>query len=485
MAIQIGNNLLNISGRTRATHDGNGSNTAIRRFSENNYYVGMTANNYWTEAYIERHIVEKNRVLVETSNFGYGIAFPVICKPNETYSFSYEGEHATYAVGFYTANGEFISYAEEHNINRGITTPENCYWVVICLKNKNPNQDSVATFTNIMFNKGATALPYEPYKPSSYSIFMKGSNNLFKLKGRTQAPYDSSAGGNTSIRNFSEDLYYLGMTANNYWYFWNIGSATVEENKIQVVPKNGGYGVVFPIKCKPNTKYALSYVGVNGNIRIGYYNEKGEWLASTEDNITTTFNFTTPDNCYWFTICFIAKDLTKNAIYACVMVNEGEVALPYSPFGMTKVKAIVKSNNLLLSIKSSSAMGFTAQKNNDGSITLFGERTGSGFPQFYIFDIEKLKASVKTGETYSFSPNALDIYLTFAIKTQSGTIKYIDGWKTKTITLAEGETIDDCWLQIHGNINSLDKKTVYPMLNKGSIVLPYEPYLKKATMLVL
>ena len=199
-------------------------------------------------------------------------------------------------------------------------------------------------FKNVMLNKGSTALPYEPYTPSRVKAIFK-SKNLLNLN-RTEAPYESGTGGNTSIRNFYEDMYYIGMTANNYWYYWNIGSGTVENNRITVEPKLGGYGVVFPIKCKPNTKYQISCIYENGDIQIGFYTENGEWLSREVFKVINAVEFTTPNNCYWFTICFVAKDLTQNSTYTNIMVNEGETALPYAPYGKGKYKVLVKGDKV-------------------------------------------------------------------------------------------------------------------------------------------
>lgn len=168
-----GKNLLFLN-RNVAPFDGDGSNTAIRNFSENYCYVSMAANNYWGTWAMKQYSIFGNNVVVETSTLGYGIVFPIRCKPNVKYKFSYTGENATYAIGFYTASGEFIRFVEEAYINSHggyIEPPENCYWFTICLKVKDVN--IVATFTNIMLNEGKTALPYEPYL-IKYKAFVKG-----------------------------------------------------------------------------------------------------------------------------------------------------------------------------------------------------------------------------------------------------------------------------------------------------------------------
>lgn len=309
------------------------------------------------------------------------------------------------------------------------------------------------------------------------SILMKGSKNLLNLKDRTQVPYDSSAGANTSIRNFNENQYYVGMTGNNYWYYWNFGSATVEENKIYVEPKLSGYGVVFPIKCKPNTKYNMTCINENGFVVVGYYTENGEWLSFNNTIPINNLEFITPDNCYWFTLCFVAKDLTKSATYTYIMVHEGDGVIPYSPCDRTVVKMNIKSNSKnLFNIYKLQSFEPQFTNNGDGSFTMTAYNAVSDKSLGYM--AQKLEA----GKTYTLS-----------LKTESNSsFIYLNGsnraWVSGRSLVITQEDLDKTiyvygYSTTHEN-NGTPSKTWDIMINEGSTALPYEPYLIKYKVFV-
>ncbi|MBO5001479.1 MAG: hypothetical protein J6C66_02125, partial [Prevotella sp.] len=96
-----------------------------------------------------------------------------------------------------------------------------------------------------------------------------------------------------------------------------------------------GYGLGFPIRVLPNTKYHFEFTNVIGNTNIGYYTKDGVYLSREwNDNVK---NFTTPKNCFWLLIVFKAngttsisfKDITLNLRHTGY--RDGEVE-PYEAF---------------------------------------------------------------------------------------------------------------------------------------------------------
>lgn len=175
------------------------------------------------------------------------------------------------------------------------------------------------------------------------AYYVEGSNNLLKIKGRTPAPYDGN-NANTSIRNFSEDYYYVGITGNNYWGTWAIEQYLVGENKVQLQSESGAYGIGFPVKCKPNTNYSISFIGENRvHITVGFYTKNGEMISWTLDSVIGDKGgfFTTPENCYWISICFKSMDPTQIGTFTNIMLNKGETALPYEPYRPQTVKKVI------------------------------------------------------------------------------------------------------------------------------------------------
>jgi hypothetical protein len=292
------------------------------------------------------------------------------------------------------------------------------------------------------------------------AYLVERSKNLLKIKGRTQAPYDSDAGGNTSIRNFSEDYYYVGMTSNNKWYYWYVEQYLVEENKVEVKSKNAAYGIAFPIKCKPDTVYALSFVGTSILCAIGFYTENGEWL----DLINDTISFTTPENCGWFTICFRSKELSQIATYTDIMLNEGEVALPYEPYGAR----IFNSKNLL-DINKIVCVAGTSTNNGDGSITVTDYNDTTAHALSYY------APRLKVGETYTLS-----------LKTESNNkFIYLYGgkfgaWRSGQSIVMTKEILNEVF-NIYGySIDTENYKQPCRVwdfgIYEGNEALPYEPY---------
>ena len=160
-----------------------------------------------------------------------------------------------------------------------------------------------------------------------------------------------------------------------------------------------------------------------------------------------------------------------------------ENALPYAEIseigGMTR-----KCNNLIKFpyVSSSTTMnGVTFTINDDGSITVNGTATaGTTYPLWYPSNSE-----IWGGETYTVSGGTSSIALTARKTTSSGAnSSWIDSIGTaRTGSLSVDEKLASVALYISGGASV--NATIYPMLNIGSVALPYEPYfggLRNATV---
>lgn len=184
-----------------------------------------------------------------------------------------------------------------------------------------------------------------------------------------------------------------------------------------------------------------------------------------------------------------------------VMINEGSIALPYeenipnqivvdnekytdtlnvgtSVNGKSRVN-VLKSKNLLPNNSSTiTTNGITFTKNSDGSITINGTSTSRA--DLYIFGGSTDNGNylkIKKG-TYSFDRRNLTdgkIFVAFREKTA--------GTKYETLTnngAIETMATQDCyiWGVMLGveSGNTINNLTIYPMLNEGNTLLPYEPY---------
>ena len=82
----------------------------------------------------------------------------------------------------------------------------------------------------------------------------KKGKNLFN-PNRTEGMF-STGGGNTNVRpGIDFNKFYIGLTRNNYYYPYNVASYSYDGNTLSFVIKNAWYGIGFPVKVAPNTKY--------------------------------------------------------------------------------------------------------------------------------------------------------------------------------------------------------------------------------------
>lgn len=179
--------------RTKGTLSGP-SNTTVRSFAFDKYYVGVTANNYYYESQISSFNVNAQSGEVDVTPLGraYGIAFPLRCFPNTSYYIKATASaHGVVGVGFYDINGRHVS--SNTNVNgTAITTPSNCYIMTVVLGS---DTDSTASsFSDICISlhwDGERDGEYEAYKEYTYplddSLTLRG---IPKLDANNDLYYD-------------------------------------------------------------------------------------------------------------------------------------------------------------------------------------------------------------------------------------------------------------------------------------------------------
>lgn len=194
-------------------------------------------------------------------------------------------------------------------------------------------------FTNIMLNNGTTAKPYVPYfsglKHANFKAIKSTGKNLLNIFGRTKGAYKDFS--NATVRNYLTDKeYYIGVSRTNYENPYGI---SVEFTADGFTVRNGGsgYGVAFPVKCKANTAYTLSFNAISDKDAfesgIGFYNADGQWLSDKYISKNATISeFTTPENCTLMTLCFYNHSPSTISAFTHIMLNEGSTALPYEPY---------------------------------------------------------------------------------------------------------------------------------------------------------
>ena len=117
-----------------------------------------------------------------------------------------------------------------------------------------------------------------------------------------------------------------------------------------------------------------------------------------------------------------------------------------------------------------STMGINSVVNNDGSITVNGTPTAQ-----YATFVFNSKLGLELGDYYISGGEKASgcVYAQIGITLSDGTIKYytnapftIDGTEQKVILS----------IQTGSSLDAINNYTIYPMLSKGTTLLPYEPY---------
>ncbi len=170
-------NLFN-QGITETSSFSDFSNSSIRNFEEGVWYKGLTYNNYSYEAHLLDYEIGEYTTMVKVSGqLLYGLAQAFKVEPGQIYSFSYDGDDAQVAFGFYDTSGNWIS-SKNWESGKAITIPSDVYWMTVCLPSKAGNEET--TYSNIQLVLGDKIIDYEPY--GKYKIPVKVSGkNIFSL----------------------------------------------------------------------------------------------------------------------------------------------------------------------------------------------------------------------------------------------------------------------------------------------------------------
>lgn len=130
-----------------------------------------------------------------------------------------------------------------------------------------------------------------------------------------------------------------------------------------------------------------------------------------------------------------------------------------------------KCNNLLkypyyMTTKQHKGIKFV--DNGDGSITINGMNDGTGMSAFHLFHIDNKPLYLKAGTYTVFDTGNSNIAIAIVDKNNT----HYKG----TFQLSNDTEVGVSIRIPTGNTTNFDNVTVYPMLNRGSTALPYEPY---------
>ena len=156
-----GKNLLNLEGREVVTK-GAFENTSRRELNGNKLFVGLSANNYFSNSKILNYTVNKDSVSIESVADRYGIGFDVRVKPGMQLTASPSSTGKLIQFAFYDEYGNYISSSF---VETG-TVPDNAVWAVAVFR---PTANTVVTYQNPQVEIGSAATAYEPYRGQLYT----------------------------------------------------------------------------------------------------------------------------------------------------------------------------------------------------------------------------------------------------------------------------------------------------------------------------
>ena len=176
---------------------------------------------------------------------------------------------------------------------------------------------------------------------------------------------------------------------------------------------------------------------------------------------------------------------SETNLTVCPMLNEGSSALPYMLYFPGLKNAYFQGlrstgRNLLpfpyLDGASYTQHGVTVTANSDGSVIVNGTPTDYLYYRF-ISDFRGVGEFILSGIPFSANLS----FLFTAYNSAGASIGSVEGFRGQTIQFntADYDGYDHALLEIRRVKNNIaiNNVTVYPMLNDGSSVLPYEPYI--------
>ena len=245
-------NLLNLD-RIQGTLSGD-SNTNIRLFEQDKYYVGLTQNNYYNPSKVSNVSYSSSSITLNGTG-GYGIGLPIKVLSNTSYVIYYSNSGSgtnDVRVAWYDKDGNYLSASSNVPSETTITSPNNAYFGVAVLR---PSGEQ--TYTNVGFTRLGTRTGYAPYKePSTLSL---------------PAPYKSSGVG-TSKDSWEITSTSHVFTRNNFWIdLGTLTVASVNTTKKQIVISSfDGTPYVSTANDKANILSKDYYIATLNQMYNGY-----------------------------------------------------------------------------------------------------------------------------------------------------------------------------------------------------------------------
>lgn len=143
---------------------------------------------------------------------------------------------------------------------------------------------------------------------------------------------ESNTSSNTTLREFTESQIWVGLSYNNYFIRARIDTYINNGEQITVACNSTAYGVAFPCRCRPNTKYTISCKENSKCILCtGFYENNGRYISCASRH-ASSITITTPDKCEWLTVCLCPEAADNNVTYSNLQFELNLTATDYEPY---------------------------------------------------------------------------------------------------------------------------------------------------------
>ncbi len=344
--------------------------------------------------------------------------------------------------------------------------------------------------------------PEEMYDYKPY-CFVKSYKSTMICKTKNLFPTSTVVGtlsgwSQATARQFEEDKWYIGITANNYYEPNTIIEYELTGNYVYINTRGNSYGIGKAFKCEPNQTYTMTCKWVENTnymrLSIGFYDENGNYLSydATSDERRTV---TTPANCKWFTVCFVGSSSGSSYVYN-MQLEEGSTSTDFVPNGYLqsyKKSLVCKTKNLFdinQAINSSGENAFDTFSINNNVITATSDNSTTKIDVIILFYGElpagdyilSLNAVIENTPKHN-RPNEIFIFKNGSFWTLNNSMQTDGSYSPKiNFTLSEKATIKIIFYKSVGSSQETVSDTVYKVtlsniqLELGDTATDYVPY---------
>lgn len=170
--------------------------------------------------------------------------------------------------------------------------------------------------------------------PAAVTVKAQGKN-LLNLSGRKIIAYGVSV--NTEKRACNGNQVFIGITRNNYLYYYQIASYTLTETGVTFTSTANAYGIGYDFPVVGGVTYTVSAdCNISGALcALAFYQEDGTFVRHSSNNCAEgSYTAKAPDNAKW-AIASVVCDVDsvgKEIVATNIMVQAGSNTDGYEPY---------------------------------------------------------------------------------------------------------------------------------------------------------